>query len=260
VARITVVDAAAFAATAAERITRLIEHSIVSRGSAFVCLTGGNTPRETYEALSDSSRPWCRRIDWSRIHLFWGDERHVPPDHPDSNFGMANRALVQRVSIPADHVHRIRAELPDAHDAADAYTRELPDRFDVMLLGLGDDCHIASIFPGSELLASESSWRGPRETSEGEADEFRPTGPARAVAVYAAHLGVWRITVTPRVILDSRTIVMLVSGEKKAAAVAAAIDGPLDAVHYPGQLLRDAGDRVEWMVDRSAASNLSAEP
>ncbi len=148
-ARIGVVDADALADTAAERLTRLIEQAIAERHVARIALAGGTTPHATYTALADASRPWRRRIDWSRVHLFWSDDRHVPPDHPDSNFGMADRALVQHVPIPAGHVHRIRAELPDPHQAASEYASELPEAFDVMLLGLGEDCHIGSIFPAA---------------------------------------------------------------------------------------------------------------
>jgi 6-phosphogluconolactonase len=239
-ARIALADAASYSDRAAARITELVERSIATTGSAFVSLTGGSTPRDTYAALADSSRPYRARIDWARVQLFWGDERHVPPDHPDSNFGMADRALLQHVPIRPDHVHRIRAELPDAREAAAAYATELPETFDVMLLGLGEDCHIASIFPGSELLQS------PDQANDG-----------RVAAVYAAHLNRWRITLTPAEILASRAIVMLVTGEEKAPAVASAIEGPLDIGHCPCQLLREAGDRVEWLLDRAAAARLT---
>lgn len=194
-ARIVVVPAEALADRAAQRLTELIEHSIAVRGSAVVSLTGGTTPRATYEALADPARPWRRRIDWSVVHLFWSDERHVPPDHSESNFGMANRALVARVPIPAANVHRIPGELPDARDAARAYEEELHVgfaaagrddlTFDVMLLGLGEDAHIASIFPGTALLPPDAD------------------SPLVA-AVLVRHLNAWRITFTPRTILNSR--------------------------------------------------------
>ena len=241
-ARLTVVDHSVFADTVAGRLSELIEQSIAVRGAATVSLTGGSTPRDAYAALADASRPWRSHIEWARVHLYWGDERHVPPDHPDSNYRMADEALIRHVPIPPDQVHRIRAELPDANDAAADYAAQLPPRFDVMLLGLGDDCHIASMFPGSELLQNRGT------------GAVGPTEPV--AAVFVPHLNAWRITLTPRVILDSRAIVRVVSGESKAAAVAAAIDGPLDVARYPAQLLRDAGDRVEWLLDRAAASRL----
>jgi 6-phosphogluconolactonase len=249
VARIVVVEAAALADAAAERLTELIEQSIVQRSRAYVSLTGGTTPQATYEALADAARPWRERIDWSRVHLFWGDERCVPPDHPDSNFGMANRALVEHVPIPADHVHRMRGELSDPQQAAVEYAEQLPSTFDVMLLGLGEDCHIASIFPGSPLLVPSPS---AAHAAPGKGDTPRPT------ASTIAPNGQKRITLTPPALLNSRSIVMLVSGRGKAAAVSNAIEGPLDVQRSPCQLLREAGDRVEWFVDREAAARLSA--
>jgi 6-phosphogluconolactonase len=240
-ARVTVVPESAFADAAAQRLAALIAQSIASHGAVNVSLTGGSTPRAVYEALADPSRPWRAEVDWTRVQLFWGDERHVPPDHPDSNYRMADRALVQHVPVPPEQVHRVRAELVDARAAAADYASQVPEVFDVMLLGLGDDCHIASIFPGSELLGHVGS-------------------VDRVAAVFVPHLNTWRITLTPPVILASRMIVMLVAGEQKAAAVAAAIEGLLDITHYPGQLLRQAGNHVEWLLDDAAAAHLQQRP
>ena len=244
-----VADADAVAAAAAERLTQLIELAIAVRGSAVVSLTGGSTPRRLYQLLGDASHPWRHRIDWTRLHLFWGDERHVPPDHRDSNFGMARDALLQAVPIAAAQVHRMRAELSDARDAAREYEVTLREgftaagrdnlRFDVMLLGLGEDAHIASIFPESELL-----------------EEASGTGEERVAAVWAAHLGAWRITLTPLALLDADLVLMVVAGEQKAAAVHAALRAPLDLGRYPAQLLRNASDRVEWIVDTPSAARL----
>src|ERR1044071_1846294 len=122
-------DERTLAAVAAERITTLIETSIREHRGAIVSLTGGSTPRHLYRYLGDPTHPWRARIDWSKVQLTWGDERHVPPDHPDSNFGMANQALVSHVPIPPSQVHRIRGELPDAADAARDYERELEAGF-----------------------------------------------------------------------------------------------------------------------------------
>jgi 6-phosphogluconolactonase len=251
---LTVVDdERALATTAAERITSLIERSIRERGHAIVSLTGGSTPRTLYRFLADPMQPWRARIDWSRVHVLWGDERHVPPDHPDSNFGMANAALVGHVPIPASQVHRMRGELPDAHDAARQYESELDaafsaagrsDRtFDMMLLGLGEDAHIASIFPGSPLLGAST---------------FQV--PGSVAAVWAAHLHAWRITLTPAAILNSRSIVMVVSGAAKADAVWWALEGAERVERHPAQILRRAQDRVDWIIDRPAAGRLPDAP
>lgn len=246
-------DEEAVATFAAERLTALVEAAIAARGSAMVCLTGGQTPRRLYEQLADEHGPWRTRIEWPHVHLCWGDERHVPPDHPDSNFGMADRALLGRVPVAGQHVHRIRAELADAAAAARDYEVTLVDAFaaagradstfDVMLLGLGEDAHIASIFPGSPLLVA-----GPDRPRD------------RVAAVWAPHLDAWRITLTPRAILDARAILMIVAGAAKADAVHAALDLPQNAAACPAQLLRDADDRVEWIMDAAAAARWPAAP
>ena len=244
---------------AAERLTALIEHAVAANGRAVVSLTGGTTPRRLYATLADPQQPWSARIPWSQVHLFWGDERHVPPDHPESNYGMAKAALLDRVPVPADHVHRIHAELADAHDAAADYERALNVAsgfsrivlFDVMLLGLGEDAHIASIFPGSELLEPRASLVTGRKGAVG-----RPFMGRRVAAVRVPHSDAWRITLTPSTILDAGAIVVLVAGANKAVAVKAALQEPLDVMRYPGQLLREAGQRVEWFLDRAASHGI----
>ena len=260
-AQLTVADdEARLAELAAERVTQLIARAAAARGSAFVSLAGGTTPRRLYANLADPGQSWRTRIPWAQVHLFWGDERHVPPDHPDSNYGMAKTALINHVPVPADHVHRIRGEMSDAHEAAADYQRTIDSvasafltagasakavrrkdhYFDLMLLGLGEDAHIASIFPGSGLP-----------------DDVGHSFMGRhAAAVWAPHLGGWRITLTPETILDSQRILVLAAGANKAGTVHAALDGPLDVKRFPAQLLREAGDRVEWFLDRAAASNL----
>ena len=240
-ARLTVADdEVELASRAAERIAQLIAAAASAHGSAIVSLTGGATPRRLYSALADPRQPWRSRIPWPQVQLFWGDERHVPPDHSDSNYRMAKTTLLDHVPIPADHVHRMRGELPDAREAAADYERTLNSAFDVMLLGVGEDAHIASIFPTSELLDTRVE---------------RPTR-RRVAAIWVPHLDAWRITLTPDAILDSRAIVVLVAGANKADAVHAALHEPLDVQKSPAQLLRSAGDRVEWFVDRAAAARL----
>ena len=248
-------DEVQLAELAAERVTQLIVATVVDRGRAFVSLAGGSTPRRLYSNLADAREPWRDRVPWTQVHLFWGDERHVPPDHPDSNYGMAKTTLLDQVPIPANQVHRMRGELPDAHDAADDYERTLADVasaipspsvasafrrkdnfFDLMLLGLGEDAHIASIFPRSELLERENT--------------------RRVAAVRASDLNSRRITLTPEAILDSRTILVLVAGGTKTGAVHAALESPLDVKTYPAQLLRSEAARVEWFLDRASALRL----
>src|SRR5262245_541104 len=152
-------DKAAMSEAAAERVTWLVETAVTARGVAAVSLTGGTTPDLLYRFRAEPDRPWRRRIDWARVHLFWSDEREVPPDHRESNFGLANRLLLRHVPVPATQIHRMRGELP-ASDAGRLYDALLRVRraqtagplFDVMLLGGGANAHIASIFPNSPLL------------------------------------------------------------------------------------------------------------
>lgn len=238
-------DEDAVARRAAGRLATLLQAAIDTHGNAVVSLTGGGTAKRLYETLARPSEPWQDRIDWRRLHLFWGDERHVPPDHPESNYGMARDALLRHVPVPAAQIHRMHGELSDARDAAIAYEEALRAgfaaagrdalEFDVMLLGLGADAHIASIFPGSELLDADRA------------------GVARVAAIFARHLEAWRITLTPRALLDAESILVIVAGEQKANAVWAAREAPPDVVRYPAQLLREAGSRVEWIVDAAAA-------
>ena len=290
-ARLTLVaDQAAMSKAAAERITSLIEYAVATRGLAAVSLTGGSTPDLLYQLLADSNRPWRGRIEWDRLHLFWGDEREVPPDHPESNFGLAHRLLIQHVPIPDTQVHRMRGELPasDAGRLYDVVLRARRDQtagalFDVMLLGIGDNAHIASIFPNSPLLVRGPERSAPHEEGsaphEAESSPHTDTSPSGAdtnpvlsgadlsgprerlaTGVAIPELSQWRITMTPAALLDSAAIIMIASGASKAAAVAAAIDGPADVTRYPAQLLRDAGERVEWIIDAAAAARLRGAP
>jgi 6-phosphogluconolactonase len=252
-ALLTIVQPDVLTHTAAERLTTLIASAITERGAAFISLTGGATPRPVYETLADDARPWRSEIDWARVHLYWGDERCVPPDHPDSNFGMANRALIRRVPVPPGQIHRMRGEI-DPHEAAREYERVLPETFDVMLLGMGEDAHIASIFPRRASKARPTDLASPNDRGRADRQD------RRVEAVYADHLHAWRITLTPSALLNARRIVMLVEGEKKADAVAAAIEEPLDVERYPAQLVREADARVEWIMDAAAASRLRGVP
>ena len=256
-ARVTVADdEVQLAAIAALRITSLIERAIAARGSAVLCLSGGRTPERLYEALADQREPWRTRIDWSRVHVFWSDERQVPPDHPDSNYAMAERTLLSRVSIPPERIHRMEGELLDAREAARRYEADLRDRtLDVALLGIGEDAHIASIFPGSPLLDDRGpQGSAPHPVNEGGAGLHGP----RVAAVWVPLLNAWRMTLTPLALLEARAMLVMASGPKKADAARAALTLPDDVMRYPAQLLRRAEDRVEWIIDRAAARWLDA--
>jgi 6-phosphogluconolactonase len=220
-----------------------------------IALAGGSTPRALYRLLADPAMPFRGRIAWESIHFFWGDERHVPPDHPDSNFRMAREAMLDHVPVPPAHVHRVAGEEPDAARAAARYERELVDlfrlatdrdgaasaaeldwpRFDLVLLGLGEEGHTASLFPGSPLLAEARHLAG---------------------AVWVASHRAWRITLTPPVLDRAATVIFLVSGAAKAAALAAVLEGERRPELYPAQAVAPIDGRLLWLVDRAAAQEL----
>jgi len=247
-----VADAAELTRAAAEEVVAALT-SLPAPPS--VLLSGGSTPRALLSLLADRAAPYRARIPWDSVRLFWGDERHVPPDHPDSNFRMAREALLDHVPVPAAHVHRIAAEEPDAAAAARAYERDLvesfglnPDRdgaaspdaldwprFSLVLLGLGEEGHTASLFPGSPVLG-----------------ERRHLTAAPWVAAHDT----WRITVTPPVLNHGARVLFLVSGAAKAAALAAVVDGPPRPELYPAQVVAPAAGRLLWLVDRAAATRL----
>jgi 6-phosphogluconolactonase len=200
-------DPEALAEAAAERVTARAESVVRAEGSLFLALAGGHTPRRLYELLADPARPWRARVPWPNVHVLWGDERHVPPDDPESNFGMADRALLKHVPVPASQIHRVRAEMPDAPAAARAYEATLRAAFaaagrrnpycDLLLLGIGADAHVASIFPGSPLLDDLES-------------------AALVAAVPAPQPGTWRITLTPSALLHAASMLVLAEGDAKA--------------------------------------------
>ena len=178
-------------------------------------------------------------MPWNAIHFFWGDERHVPPDHPDSNFRMAREAMLDRVPVPAENVHRIPAERPDAQRAAAEYEATLRSFFalasgewprcDLILLGLGKEGHTASLFPGGDAVRERERL---------------------VVAPWVEAQKTFRITLTPPVLNQARRAMFLVSGEEKAEALHAVLEGPREPERYPAQIVE--GNRL-WMVDRAAA-------
>ena len=227
-------------AASASRIAQLIASALQMRSPVSVCLTGGPIACAVYQEIAEQERR-APRIDWNRVHFFWGDERDVPGDHPDSNQGMAVAALLAHVPVDPSFLHPIPADGRDAEAAACAYEETLQQTvfasradyaFDLMLLGIGSDAHIASLFPGAEALEQSSI--------------------AHVVAVPAAADRGRRITLTPATLLDARRILMIVSGHDKADAVHAAFSQPEDVARWPAQILRQASDRVEWLMDSAA--------
>jgi len=227
---LVVVERAAFASSAARRLMVEIRRVLASQERCSLVLAGGSTPRPVYERLAAELPD---RDLWSRIDVFFGDERCVPADDPASNYRMAREALLDRVPVEASQVHRMEGELSDRDIAARAYEAILPGRLDLLVLGLGDDGHTASLFPGAVALA---------ETRR------------RVVAVRAPKPPLDRLTITPPVILDAGLALVLVAGADKVAALARVFDGTYDPNRTPGQLAR-AG---VWIADRAAAARLGA--
>ena len=237
-------DAEALYRSAADEFVRLAVQASQADGRFCVALAGGSTPKGLY-ALLASDASLRDAVPWEQTHVFWGDERPVPPDHADSNYRMAAAALLSKVPIPPQNVHRIRAEEADPHAAAWAYEQELrsffalPDgafpRFDLVLLGLGGDAHTASLFPGTAALD--------------ECDRL-------AVANRVDKLDTTRITLTVPVFNNARCVVFLVSGADKASALKAVIEG-FDTPHdVPAQLIQLRDGKIVWLVDQGAARML----
>jgi len=227
-------DVAALAGAAAERFVAASTEAIRVRGRFLVALSGGSTPRATYALLATG--PFAGRVDWTRVHVLWGDERCVPPDHPESNYRMAREVLLDKVPLPSENVHRIRGECP-LEEAATAYQAELEallgskGRIDLVFLGMGADGHVASLFPDEPALEEQERL-------------------VVAVASKGARLA--RVTLALPAINAARQVVFLVAGRAKTVPLAhvfASEPLPAGRVHpLQGQLV--------WLVDREAAQGL----
>lgn len=231
---------------AADQFAGVVRQAVQSRGEAYVVLSGGGTPQRLYQLLAQP--PYQTSIPWNVIHFYWGDERCVPPEHPESNFGQVKKTLLDHVSVRQHNIHRICGELtPDT--AAGDYLRELAKngtvdqpwpQMDYTLMGMGADGHTASLFPGKENPEDETS----------------------IVIVASAHYldrPAERVTLTPRVFNTSRNVVFLVTGADKAATLSAVLNGPYDPVNLPAQRIRPARGTLTWLVDSLAARLLIQE-
>ena len=232
-------DAAALARKAADMLIEQARHAIAARGRFTLALSGGSTPRTLYTLLA--AEPFRSQIDWDKIEFYWGDERTVPPDHPDSNFRMAQEALLSKVPVPEEHVHRIMAELPP-EETAKEYACEITANllrdslhFDCILLGLGPDGHTASLFPASEALKATE---------------------ATVVANWVEKFKTWRITMTAPLINAARAVMFLAAGDEKAAPLEEVLEGVRRPQVYPAQLIDPEGE-LYWLIDGAAAGRLS---
>jgi 6-phosphogluconolactonase len=227
---------------AAEAVVRIINESVQANGTCSLALSGGSTPRTLYRLLSSQFRD---QIPWTKVHVFWGDERYVPPGDPQSNYRMAKETLLDRVASPAGNVHPMPTGVPDPDVAARDYEKTLRNyfsrnwpHFDLVLLGLGDEGHTASLFPGSPALEETRRW---------------------VVAVKAPSEPPLRLTLTLPALIEAANIYFLVAGPNKAQALYHVLTGSPDPKSYPASGIRRAGGTVIWWVDREAAA-LVREP
>jgi len=234
-------DPAAVAEATADRFVAAARRSIDANGTFFVALSGGSTPKQVYPLLLEPRRRDA--VDWSRVEFFWSDERAVPPDHPDSNFGVAYQMLLAHLpDVRADGIHRMPAEAPEIDAAALSYESELrlafgargsqPPPFDLIWLGVGPDGHTASLFPGTLALEEAERW---------------------VVANWVPSEDAWRMTLTHPVLDAARRVLFVVTGADKADAVRAVRAGgsglPAESV---------SGRRVHWIIDAAAAGEPEA--
>ncbi|SFK18967.1 6-phosphogluconolactonase [Methylophaga sulfidovorans] len=225
-------DATSLITAAAEHFVSTARSAIAKRGVFYVALAGGSTPKGLYEKLATS--PYIEQIDWARVHLFFGDERCVPATHDDSNFKMARQAMIDLIPIPSKNVHRMPTESGDAADVAVRYADTMKTvmdsaPFDLVLLGLGPDGHIASLFPETPAL------------------EVTDTLTA---SLYVEKFDSWRVTITYPVINAARQVIVFIAGEAKAAIVKDITSDALSGL--PVQRLAPENDYY-WFMDKAAA-------
>jgi 6-phosphogluconolactonase len=224
---------------AAQEFVHIVNSAIESRGACSVALSGGETPRRMYKRLAKA--PFAHAVDWSKVHLFFGDERTVPPTDHDSNFGMVDFELLSHIDIPYGNVHRMVGEI-NPEEAARRYELELEGEFgerevrlDLVLLGLGEDAHVASLFPRTKAFEDSQSL---------------------VCSVYVPQLESWRISLTLRAINNARRILFLVAGSKKASILERVLNALEPTKELPATLVLPKEGTLLWMVDQDAAVNI----
>jgi 6-phosphogluconolactonase len=228
--------------SAAKQVVQVVTGCRKEGRECFVALAGGSTPRGLYQLLT--GEPYRSQLSWEYLRVFWGDERTVPPDHHESNFRMAEEALLSQVPVPARQVFRMEGELP-AGEAAARYEAVLREqfrlspgefpKFDLILLGMGSDGHTASLFPGTSAVAESHKL---------------------VAAPWVEKLHTHRVTLTPPVLKAAKHVVLLVSGQDKATALHAVLEGPSDPDRYPAQVISPIAGNVVWLINHDAAGLL----
>ena len=240
-------DGAAIAKRAAQEFVQAAAPAVREKGSFNVALAGGSTPKALYSLLVND--PTLRsQVPWDKMHLFFGDERHVPPDHPDSNFRMATEAMIAKSPMKPEQVTRIKGEYPDAGQAALEYEKALREyfklkngeypRFDLVLVGMGNEGHTLSLFPGTKALHADGRI---------------------AVRNWVGKLYADRITLTAPAASNAARVIFMATGADKAPALKAVLEGPFEPEQLPAQLLQPKNGKLLWLVDTAAGSMLSIE-
>jgi 6-phosphogluconolactonase len=220
-----------------EKIINSIEQTTQKYGLCNIALSGGNTPHDVYSLLAANT--YRNRVDWNCVHLFWGDERTVPPDHTDSNFGMVQQTLLTHITIPEDNVHRIRGEIAPEQASAEytellnGHFKEDSLNFDLILLGIGEDGHTASLFPGTDALVKYNQ---------------------PVIAVFVPKLNAWRVTMTLPVLNAAKEIVFLVSGSSKSNIVQRILSVEQPTKDLPATMVNPENGTLHWMLDSDAAA------
>jgi len=232
-------------AAAAEEVVRAANEAVAQRGRFTIALAGGSTPKSLYNLLATNART---ALPWDRMFFFWGDERHVPPTDPDSNYRMADETMLSKIPVAAANVFRMKTENPDAAAVAEDYEQTLrkffqvePGQvptFDLILLGMGPDGHTASLFPHTAALQEKSRL---------------------VLANWVEKMKTYRITLTLPVLNAGGCVIFLVSGTDKATALHAVLEEDVPGEQYPAKLVRPRQGKLIWLVDRAAASTLSSK-
>ena len=229
----------------AELFTRAAEQAVAARGRARIAISGGSTPKAVFALLADPSKPYLARVPWSKLQLFWVDERCVGPTDPESNYGMTKKAMLDAIPLPASQVHRMEGEL-DPEDGAARYEAEIRNgfklegaetpTFDLIILGLGPDGHTASLFPHTEGLNNMTNI---------------------VIANHVPQKDTWRLTLTWPVITQGREVAFLIEGSEKAEMIKTVWAGTYDPESWPAQLIRPASGKLTLLLDQAAAAHIA---
>jgi 6-phosphogluconolactonase len=217
----------------AKHFVKAAAESIAARGVFHVAISGGATPLPMYALMALPE--WVAKVDWPKVHVYWADERCVPPDHDQSNYGAAHHAMLGKVGIPEGNIHRMRGEMPP-EEAALAYEALIADvTFDVIQLGMGNDGHTASLFPNTAVIHEQKR---------------------RVASLYVPHMDSWRITLTPPAINAAREVIFMISGGEKAEVLRQIFHGPYEPDRLPSQIINPSSGKFTWVLDEAAAAQL----